>query len=176
MFLIVTHLWAIAWWFFVPAWPLGTTYTKGLLGIDQKRSVEAQLVAAQRDRASWMSRIETEPYDTILADETLMRIVRSTGRELFGDNCAACHGRDGRGRANYPDLTDDDWLWGGARADPANDACWRQQPAPESRRGDACSDVTRCSIENRCTASLPTSIRPIQIIRQRGTSQHRGRA
>jgi cytochrome c oxidase cbb3-type subunit 3 len=113
MFLIVTHIWAIAWWFFVPAWPLGTAYTKGLLDTDQKKTVEAQLVAAQRDRSGWMSRIETEDYDKILADESLMRTVRSTGRQLFGDNCAACHGRDGKGRANYPDLTDDDWLWGG---------------------------------------------------------------
>jgi cytochrome c oxidase cbb3-type subunit 3 len=113
MFLIVTHIWAIVWWFFVPAWPLGTTYTKGLLGVDQKQTVEAQLVEAQQDRVNWTSRIETESYDAILADEGLMRIVRSTGRELFGDNCAACHGRDGKGGANYPDLTDDDWLWGG---------------------------------------------------------------
>ena len=60
-----------------------------------------------------MNRIETEDYDAILADEGLMQTVRSTGRQLFGDNCAACHGRDGKGRANYPDLTDDDWLWGG---------------------------------------------------------------
>ena len=113
MFLIVTHIWAIAWWFFVPAWPLGTTYTKGLLGTDQKQAVEMQMVEAERDRSSWTKRIETEDYDRILADEGLMRIVRSTGRQLFGDNCAACHGRDGKGRANYPDLTDDDWLWGG---------------------------------------------------------------
>ena len=113
MFLIVTHIWAIGWWFLVPAWPLGTTYTKGFLGIDQKQTVEAQLVEAQRDRSGWMSRLETEDYDAILADEALMQTVRSTGRQLFGDNCAACHGRDGKGRANYPDLTDDDWLWGG---------------------------------------------------------------
>ena len=113
MFLIVTHVWAIAWWFFVPAWPLGTTYTKGLLGVDQRQTVEARVVEAQRERADWTSRIETESYDAILADEALMQTVRSTGRQLFGDNCAACHGRDGKGRANYPDLTDDDWLWGG---------------------------------------------------------------
>ena len=113
MFLIVTHVWAIAWWFFVPAWPLGTTYTRGLLGVDQRQTVEARVVEAQRERADWMSRIETESYDAILADEALMQTVRSTGRQLFGDNCAACHGRDGKGRANYPDLTDDDWLWGG---------------------------------------------------------------
>jgi cytochrome c oxidase cbb3-type subunit III len=113
LFLIVTHIWAIAWWFFVPAWPLGTTYTKGFLGTDQKQTVEAQLVEAQRDRSGWTSRIEADNYDKILADETLMQTVRNTGRQLFGDNCAACHGRDGKGRANYPDLTDDDWLWGG---------------------------------------------------------------
>jgi cytochrome c oxidase cbb3-type subunit 3 len=42
-----------------------------------------------------------------------MQTVRHTGRQLFGDNCAACHGRDGKGGSSYPDLTDDDWLWGG---------------------------------------------------------------
>ncbi|GAA4135166.1 cytochrome-c oxidase, cbb3-type subunit III [Aminobacter aganoensis] len=113
MFLIVTHIWAIAWWFFVPAWPLGTTYTKGLLGVDQKTTVEAQIVAAREERAAITRRLESEPYDTILADEQLMTVVRGAGRQLFGDNCAACHGTDGRGRAGYPDLTDDDWLWGG---------------------------------------------------------------
>lgn len=113
MFLIVTHVWAVAWWFFVPTWPLGTTYTKGLLGVDQKTTVETRVVDGQRQRENWVKRIETEPYDTILADEGLMQVVRRTGPQLFGDNCAACHGRDGKGRANYPDLTDDDWLWGG---------------------------------------------------------------
>ena len=116
MFLIVTHVWAIGWWFLVPAWPLGTTYTRGLLGVDQQATVEARLVEGQRERAAWMTRLETEPYDAILADEALMQTVRHTGRQLFGDNCAACHGRDGKGGTNYPDLTDDDWLWGG---DPA---------------------------------------------------------
>ena len=113
MFLIVTHVWAIFWWFMVPAWPLGVTYTKGLLGIDQQTTVEARVTDGQQQRSGWTTRLENEPYDTILADEALMRTVRDTGRQLFGDNCAACHGRDGRGRANYPDLTDDDWLWGG---------------------------------------------------------------
>jgi len=114
MFLIVTHLWAIGWWFLVPAWPLGTTYTRGLLGVDQRTTVEESVVEGQRERASWTTRLETEPYDVILADEGLMQTVRSTGRQLFGDNCAACHGRDGKGRANFPDLTDNDWLWGGS--------------------------------------------------------------
>ncbi|MBW3098301.1 cytochrome-c oxidase, cbb3-type subunit III [Pseudohoeflea coraliihabitans] len=112
IFLIVTHLWAIAWWFLAPTWPLGVTYTKGLLGLDQQQAVEERLETAQAQRAEWMGRIESQPYETIRADAQLMQIVRSTGRQLFGDNCAACHGINGQGAANYPDLTDDDWLWG----------------------------------------------------------------
>jgi cytochrome c oxidase cbb3-type subunit 3 len=113
IFLIVTHVWAVAWWFFVPAWPIGTTYTKGILGVDQRTTVEERVIEGQQERQSWTVRIETESYDAILADETLMQTVRATGRQLYGDNCAACHGRDGQGRAGYPNLTDDDWLWGG---------------------------------------------------------------
>ena len=114
MFLIVTHVWAVAWWFLVPSWPLGESYTKGLLGVDQRTTVAARVVEGQQQRAAWTARIESEPYDVILSDESLMKTVRATGQQLFGDNCAACHGRDGKGRAFYPDLTDDDWLWGGS--------------------------------------------------------------
>jgi cytochrome c oxidase cbb3-type subunit 3 len=113
MFIIVTHLWALIWWVLMPTWPLVTTYTRGLLNTDQHKMVELDLVAAQAQRASWMKAIETESFPEIQANEDLMRIVRQTGHQLFGDNCAACHGADGRGRANFPDLTDKDWLWGG---------------------------------------------------------------
>jgi cytochrome c oxidase cbb3-type subunit 3 len=113
IFIIVTHLWALVWWVLMPTWPLLTTYTRGLLNTDQHRMVERDLVAAQAQRATWMKAIETESFKEIQANEDLMRIVRQTGHQLFGDNCAACHGADGRGRANYPDLTDKDWLWGG---------------------------------------------------------------
>jgi cytochrome c oxidase cbb3-type subunit 3 len=60
-----------------------------------------------------MSQIGTLSFDEIQASEPLMKHVRETGHQLFGDNCAACHGRDARGGSNYPNLTDDDWLWGG---------------------------------------------------------------
>ena len=104
IFLIVTHVWAIAWWFFVPAWPLGRLTPRAFLGSTRSRRSRPSLSKAQHRRAGWMNRIETEDYDAILADEGLMQTVRSTGRHLFGDNCAACHGRDGKGRRTTPTL------------------------------------------------------------------------
>ena len=113
IFLIVTHLFAVIWWFVMPTWPLGTTYTKGLLGTDQRKIVEEKLVQADAARAPWVNAIEKSSFDEILANRQLMQVVMKTGHQLFGDNCAACHGRDGRGGDNYPDLTDHDWIWGG---------------------------------------------------------------
>jgi len=38
------------------------------------------------------------------------------GERLFINNCAACHGSDARGSKGFPNLTDNDWLWGGSFA------------------------------------------------------------
>lgn len=38
----------------------------------------------------------------------------STAKNLFGANCSTCHGSDARGAKGFPNLTDADWLWGGA--------------------------------------------------------------
>ena len=36
----ITHLWALIVWILLPTWPLVTTYTKGILGIDDRERVE----------------------------------------------------------------------------------------------------------------------------------------
>jgi len=113
IFLILTHVFAVLWWMLMPTWPLGTTYTKGLLQLDQRRTVEAQLVDAVARRAAWTDRIEAASFEEIQADRQLMAIVESTGHRLFGDNCAACHGIGGTGGAGFPNLTAGSWLWGG---------------------------------------------------------------
>ena len=113
MFLIATHIFAVLWWFVMPTWPLGTTYTRGLLDTDQHKIIAEKMAEANAARASWVDALDTKSYDEILADPQLMKVVKETGHRLFGDNCAACHGRDGRGGANYPDLADHDWIWGG---------------------------------------------------------------
>jgi cytochrome c oxidase cbb3-type subunit III len=112
-FLITTALFALGYWILMPAWPLGVTYTKGLLGIDQRATVSEALQKAALDRATWTKRIEAESFQNIQADPRLMDIVRQTGRTLFGDNCAACHGRNATGQPGFPNLTAGSRIWGG---------------------------------------------------------------
>lgn len=112
-FLVTTALFAIGYWILMPAWPLGLSYTKGLLGIDQRDVVSQSLRQAALDRAAWTRRVETESFEAIRADPELMKVVKSAGRTLFGDNCAACHGSNAKGTKGFPDLTTSSRLWGG---------------------------------------------------------------
>jgi cytochrome c oxidase cbb3-type subunit 3 len=98
----------------MPAWPVGTSFTKGLLGFDQRAVVTEEVKLAALDRATWTGRIEKESFADIQKDPQLMHDVRETGRTLFGDNCAACHGRHATGGKGYPNLTTNSWLWGGS--------------------------------------------------------------
>ncbi|HWM82225.1 MAG TPA: cytochrome-c oxidase, cbb3-type subunit III [Pseudolabrys sp.] len=112
-FLITTALFSLGYWILMPAWPLGVSFTKGLLGVDQRTTVAAKLQEAALDRSVWTKRIEAESFKDIEADPQLMKIVRETGRTLFGDNCTVCHGTDASGGKGFPNLTTASWLWGG---------------------------------------------------------------
>jgi cytochrome c oxidase cbb3-type subunit 3 len=112
-FLSLAFLFSVGYWVLMPAWPLGVTYTRGLLGTNQRQVVAAALQQAALDRSVWTKRIETEDFAAIQSDPALMQVVRDTGPRLFGDNCAACHGRDAKGGPGFPNLTTSSWLWGG---------------------------------------------------------------
>jgi cytochrome c oxidase cbb3-type subunit 3 len=118
-FLATTILFAIGYWLLMPARPLGSTYTKGLLGIDQREIVTKQVQAASAARAVWTDRIASADYAAIAADPVLMGHVRDTGRTLFADNCAVCHGSNGTGGPGFPNLAAKAWLWGGQPKDIA---------------------------------------------------------
>ncbi|MEZ5937393.1 MAG: cytochrome-c oxidase, cbb3-type subunit III [Hyphomonadaceae bacterium] len=113
-FLIVTFLFSVVYWVLMPAWPTGLSYTKGLLGLDQRASVARDLASANAARAPWVRALETTPVDQALQDHALMARVRDTAPVLFADNCAACHGQKGTGAVGYPNLRDATWLWGGS--------------------------------------------------------------
>jgi cytochrome c oxidase cbb3-type subunit 3 len=119
-FLASAFLFSVGYWVLMPAWPLGLTYTKGLLDTDQRKLVVASLQEAALNRSVWSKRIETEDFAAIQSDPNLMKVVRETGRTLFGNNCAACHGVDARGGPGFPNLTTTSWQWGGKSEDIFN--------------------------------------------------------
>ena len=51
-----------------------------------------------------------KPVTALARDPQAMAV----GERLFANNCAACHGADARGSKGFPNLTDNDWLWGGS--------------------------------------------------------------
>lgn len=111
-FLIATFLFSVGYWLFMPAWPLGASYTKGLLGDDARADVTAAVQAAAAERGVWTSTIADREPATILGNRDLMAKVRESGRALFGDNCAMCHGREGAGGPGFPSLVSGSPLWG----------------------------------------------------------------
>jgi cytochrome c oxidase cbb3-type subunit 3 len=112
-FLTVTTLFAIGYWIAMPAWPLWSTYTKGILGVDQREIVAKQVAEARQERAPWVDRIASLDFAAIQADPDLMGRVQLAGRTLFEDNCAACHGVKASGGPGFPNLSAKSWLWGG---------------------------------------------------------------
>jgi cytochrome c oxidase, cbb3-type, subunit III len=113
-FLTLAVLVSIVYWVLMPAWPTGRSYTKGLLGEDQRATVERQVAQATAARAAWAQRLLQTPVERALSDAEIMARVHDVAPTLFGDNCAVCHGADARGAPGYPNLRDDVWIWGGA--------------------------------------------------------------
>ncbi|GGE28907.1 cytochrome c oxidase cbb3-type subunit 3 [Gemmobacter megaterium] len=112
-FLAVTHVYAVIAWVLLPTWPLGQTFTSGLLGGDQKTAVAADIAAATAARAGWTEALARRDFDALRADPDLMARAMATASPLFGQNCQVCHGAGGTGGPGFPRLNDGIWLWGG---------------------------------------------------------------
>jgi len=105
---------AIGYTIFYPAWPvtLGSA-TGGLLGYTGRGELQAELADAQRAQGKFTDQIAALPVAQIEADPELAKFATAAGKSLFKVNCAQCHGSGAAGAAGYPNLNDDDWLWGG---------------------------------------------------------------
>lgn len=129
-----TVVFAVVYWIIYPAWPVGGTYTKGVMNtitftVDGEErtthwNTRSRLVKDMQEgkealrSKEYMEKVAAADYDQILADPDMMAFVRSVTKGLFGDNCAACHGSGGTGVMGlFPNLADDDWLWGGTVQD-----------------------------------------------------------
>jgi cytochrome c oxidase cbb3-type subunit 3 len=110
----VTIVWSVVLWLLYPAWPLVQSYTVGWLGTTARVSVTRQVAAAREAQRPMTAAIAATPLAEIGTRPELLQFAVTGGAALFGDNCSGCHGRGAQGFKGYPNLNDDDWLWGGA--------------------------------------------------------------
>jgi cytochrome c oxidase cbb3-type subunit 3 len=107
-------VWAFGYWIAYPAWPLATSYTKGVLGYQTRTAIEQDMAALQVLRGDNVAKIAAKPLAEIEKDPALLTVARAIGKASFGNNCAPCHGQGAQGAKNYPNLNDDQWIWGGS--------------------------------------------------------------
>ena len=107
-----TIVWAIGYWLLMPAWPLVSSYSKGLLGYSQRERVAEQVAEAKAAKSDYRNKIAAMDLTAINNDPELLSFALAGGEAAFGDNCAPCHGRGAQGAFGYPNLRDDSWLWG----------------------------------------------------------------
>lgn len=106
-------LWAFGYWIVYPAWPLANGYTKGIWGYSQRATVAAEVQAGKEAQAGMRDLLDKTPLADVRKNPELLRFASAAGAAAFQTNCAPCHGRGAQGFTGYPNLNDDDWLWGG---------------------------------------------------------------
>jgi cytochrome c oxidase cbb3-type subunit 3 len=106
-------VWALGYTIFYPAWPLLSSATTGVLGYSSRADVRSELAAAEAVRSGYVAAIKAADMQQILADETLRTAATAAGSAAFKVNCIQCHGSGAQGSKGFPNLNDDDWLWGG---------------------------------------------------------------
>jgi len=107
-------VWAFGYWIVYPAWPLIASNTKGVLGYSSRADLAVELANLEKIRGDKMAALATASLADIEKDPSLLAMARARGKTVFGDNCSACHGTGAAGAKGFPNLNDDDWLWGGS--------------------------------------------------------------
>ncbi len=113
----VCVIWSVWYWVIYPAWPILSGNTKGTSGYTQFKELAAsqsEIVARQQ---VYLDRFENGSLNEIMNDPELYAFAMAGGKSMFKDNCATCHGTGASGSEGYPNLNDDDWLWGGRISD-----------------------------------------------------------
>ncbi len=114
-----TIVWGIGYTIAYPAWPLIKEATPGLLGASTRADVEVEIAAVDKANAAIKDKLIAADLNAIGADPELAGYAERAGAAVFRTNCAQCHGSGAAGfeGKGYPNLLDDDWLWGGTMED-----------------------------------------------------------
>lgn len=109
-----TIVWAIGYWVVYPSWPLISSYATGVMGDSQRANALAAYEAGKAERAQIGEKLVNASLEEIESTQSLLEFAMAQGRAAFGDNCAPCHGTGALGSLGYPNLQDDNWIWGGS--------------------------------------------------------------
>ncbi|GLS35472.1 Cbb3-type cytochrome c oxidase subunit [Mesorhizobium tianshanense] len=109
----ITIAWAIGYSIAYPAWPMLSSATKGVIGYSSRNNVKKELAAAEAAKAKYAAAVESKTVSEIAADDALRGFAVAAGGAAFRVNCVQCHGSGAQGSKGFPNLNDDDWLWGG---------------------------------------------------------------
>ncbi|RYH02603.1 cytochrome-c oxidase, cbb3-type subunit III [Salipiger sp. IMCC34102] len=117
-----TIVWGVIYTILFPAWPLLSGATAGLLGYSTRGEVQAEIDRVDLSNAKLTESLATVDLGVLEANEDLHRFAIQAGRSVFAANCSQCHGAGAAGvvASGYPNLLDDDWLWGGTLEDIAH--------------------------------------------------------
>jgi cytochrome c oxidase cbb3-type subunit 3 len=108
-----TIVWAIGYVVVYPAIPLLTDATKGVIGYSSRGELASEMASAKAAQGSMLEKISSSSLQEILADPQMTQFATAAGAAAFKINCVQCHGSGAAGGAGYPNLNDNDWLWGG---------------------------------------------------------------
>jgi cytochrome c oxidase cbb3-type subunit III len=96
-----------------PAIPMLNKGTEGLWGWTSRGQLAHDTKADADKRGPLMAALAATPIEQLPANPDLMHKAVAGGKAAFRVNCVPCHGSGGGGGLGYPNLGDDDWLWGG---------------------------------------------------------------
>jgi len=107
-------IWCVIYFILYPAIPLVHESTKGILGWTQIKEFKQAVAENDAIKAPYLKKVAEMDGKALMADAGMRNFAESSAKAIFGDNCAACHGSGGQGAPGlFPNLADDDWLYGG---------------------------------------------------------------
>lgn len=112
-----TIVFAIGYCIAYPSIPLLDRATPGVLGWTSRGQLARDMAAAEAARAKVTAALATTPIERVDPKSALMAAAIEGGRAAFRVHCVQCHGSGAAGSKGYPNLNDDDWLWGGDLAE-----------------------------------------------------------
>ncbi len=109
----LTIIWGVGYTIAYPAWPMVSGATSGLLGYSTRGEVTQEIARFEQANAEISAQLASADLNVLNENPELLRYANSAGGAVFRNNCSQCHGSGAAGFTGYPNLLDDDWLWGG---------------------------------------------------------------